>query len=109
MPASYTGDDGRVWHCIQIAKVSPTQWSARYGDLVLGQWRDVGHCAARALLDLGIAKRDDMMRTFHGSAPSMRGSIGWWADHSVSEPDRGRLRIVKWRPFDRAEDLAEAA
>jgi hypothetical protein len=50
-----------------------------------------------------------MMRTFHGTAPAMRGSIAWWADHSVSEPDRGRLRIVKWRPFDRAEDLAEAA
>ena len=31
--------------------------------------------------------------------------------HSVSEPDRGRIRIVKWYPFDRgeAEELREAA
>jgi hypothetical protein len=69
IPASYTGDDGKVWHCIQIAKVSPIQWSATYGDVVLGQWRDVERCAARALITAGLASREDWMLTLLAARP----------------------------------------
>jgi hypothetical protein len=32
----------------------------------------------------------DWLRTFHGAVACLSGSIAWWADTSVSEPDRGR-------------------
>jgi hypothetical protein len=110
LPATVIDADRRVFHCVQIVTVKPgRRYRALYAGRELGVWRDPEHCAARALLDLGLASRDDWMRTFHGSAPAMRGSIAWWADTSVSEPDRGRLRIVKWHPFDRGEEMQEAA
>jgi hypothetical protein len=100
-----TDADGRVFHCVQIAKVSPAKWSATYGDIELGVWRDPEHCAARRLLDPGLASRDDMLRTFHG-APAMRGSIAWWADTTAADPSRGSPHIERWSPFDRAEDAS---
>jgi hypothetical protein len=107
IPASYTGDDGKVWHCIQIAKVSPIQWSATYGDVVLGQWRDVERCAPRALITAGLASREDWMLTFVGGAPATRCNIGWPADRTAADPDRGSPHWTKWRPFQReAEELA---
>jgi hypothetical protein len=108
-PATSTDADARVWHHVQIAKCSSTKWTVTYGGRELGQWRDPEHCAARAMLDAGLAQRGDWLKTFHGSAPAMRGNVGSLADRAVSEPDRGRIRIVKWRPFEMADDFAQAA
>jgi hypothetical protein len=34
--------------------------------------------------------------------PAMRGSIGWLADHTVTENEKVSPRFAKWRPFSMA-------
>jgi hypothetical protein len=76
----------------------------------LASGRDLKHCAARALIDLGLAQRDDMLRTFMGTSPASRGSIAWLADTTAADPAKGSPHIESWSPFEReAEELQEAA
>jgi hypothetical protein len=67
----------------------------------IGSWRYPEHGAARWLLANGKAQRTDTLRTIHGGMPSMRGNMGWFADHTVSESDSqgGTPRFVKWKPM----------
>jgi hypothetical protein len=114
VPVNFRDSDGKVWHCIQIERsATKTKWLARYGDVDLGVWRDPEHSAARRLLELGLADRSHWLRTYRGAMPCLRANVGWLADHSSSEPDRGRLHTVKWRAFDMPAEstveLAEAA
>jgi hypothetical protein len=64
----------------------------------IGSWRYPEHAAARWLLEHGRAQRSDTLRTRRlidgEETPSMRGSVGWFADHTVNE--KGTPRIVKW-------------
>jgi hypothetical protein len=63
------------------------------GDVVLGQRRDVERCAARALVTAGLASREDWMLTFVGGAPATRCNIGWSADRTAADPDRGESAL----------------
>jgi hypothetical protein len=68
----------------------------------IGSWRVPGCSAARWLLDHGKGRRSDTLRTRRlidgKEIPSMRGSIGWFADRTISETD-GTPRFVKWTPM----------
>ena len=69
----------------------------------IGSWRYPEHAAARWLLEHGKAERSDTLRTRRlidgKEIPSMKGGVGWFADHTVSESDSqgGTPRFVKWR------------
>jgi len=97
---------------IQLERVRPapsspdknteTRYRVTLGARVLGIWRDPECSAARKLLELGLAKREDTLRTWRGDQPCMHGGIGWLADRRVSESDRkgqtGTPRFVRWVP-----------
>jgi hypothetical protein len=55
---------------------------------------------ARYLLNNNIAKPDDILLTYNNGQPSMRGSIKWYAEHTIEESDKVSPRTVKWKPFD---------
>lgn len=74
------------------------QYRVFFEDEEIGTWRVPECSAARWLLEHGKAERADTLRTFH-NGPAMRGSVGWFADHTVSETDKHGLRIVKWVPM----------
>lgn len=67
----------------------------------IGSWRVPEHAAARWLLEHGRAERNDTLRTRRRSdgveTPSMRGSVGWFAGHTVSE--KGPPRFVRYVPM----------
>jgi hypothetical protein len=67
----------------------------------IGSWRVPECAAARWLLANGKAQRTDTLRTFRGETPSLVGGVGWFADHTVSENDKGdgTPRFIKWRPM----------
>jgi hypothetical protein len=71
----------------------------------IGVWRIPEHEAARWLLAQGKAERADPLRTRRlidgKETPSMTGSVGWFADHTVTESDKrgGTRRFIKWRPM----------
>jgi hypothetical protein len=44
-------------------------------------------------------ERADTLRVFQDNMPCLSGNMGWVADHTISEPDKGGLRVVKWRPM----------
>jgi hypothetical protein len=101
--------DGRTFHCVQIERSSATKYRALYDGRELGVWRDPEHSAARTLIDLGLAKRSDWLRTFHGETPCLKANIGWLADHSAADPDRGSPHWTKYKPFDRELEDDRAA
>ena len=68
-----------------------------YNDEELGVWRYPEGAAARKLVEMGVS-RDAVLHVFHGSAPAMRGNLGWCADHTIREDDARGLRIVKYKP-----------
>lgn len=72
------------------------QYRVFFEDKEIGTWRYPEGAAARWLLANGKAERTDTLRTFH-NGPAMRGSVGWFADHTVSE--KGTPKHVKWVPM----------
>jgi hypothetical protein len=73
------------------------QYRVLFDGQEIGSWRYPEGAAARWLLANGKAKRTDTLRTFHDGMFCLRGSVGWFADHTISETDKGGLRVVKWR------------
>jgi hypothetical protein len=71
----------------------------------IGSWRIPEHEAARWLLAQGKAQRSDTLRTRRrvndAETPSMKGSVGWFADHTIRESDSqgGTPRLAKWKPM----------
>jgi hypothetical protein len=72
----------------------------------IGSWRYPEHSAARWLIEHGKAERTDLLRTRRlidgAEIPSMRGSVGWFADTTVIEDDNGPPRWAKYTPFPTA-------
>jgi hypothetical protein len=103
--------DDKLANAVIDGLVGETALQAGYNDgRELGVWRDPEHRAARGLLDLGLANRGGMMRTFMSGAPASRGSITWFAATTAADPAKGSPHIAKWSPFEReSEELAEAA
>lgn len=104
-----------IWITIERKRASAASWIApaprtgnneqqysvwlgveRSASAYIGSWRYPEGAAARWLLEHGRAERTDTLRTFH-NGPAMRGSVGWFADHTVNE--KGTPRIVKWSPM----------
>ena len=54
---------------------------------------------SRKLLQEGKANRGDRIELLRLGRTALSGSIGWFADHTVSENARGGPRFVKWEPF----------
>jgi hypothetical protein len=52
--------------------------------------------AARQMLALGLAKREDRMATYRGEMRCLTMGIGWAADHTVVET---RSEFRTYRPF----------
>lgn len=81
------------------------QYRVWFEDEAIGSWRYPEGEAARWLLKHGKAERSDTLRTRRliggQQRPSMRGSVGWVADHTVSETDKqgGTPHWVKWLPM----------
>ena len=107
-----------VEHHIQIERVPPkvcvnprsnteTRYRALYNQQEIGVSR-VPECdAARWLLDQKLANRDDVLVVYRGSTPCLRGSLGWFADHTIRENDvynNGTPSLVKWKPFVQFSD-----
>lgn len=69
----------------------------------IGSWRVPECSAARWLLEHDRATRSDTLRTRRlidgKETPSMRGSVGWFADRTVIEDDNGPPRWGKYTPF----------
>jgi hypothetical protein len=63
----------------------------------IGSWRVPECSAARWLLEHGKAERSDTLRTYRGQWRSLWGSVGWFADRTVSET--GTPHHVKWAPM----------
>lgn len=55
--------------------------------------------AARELLGLKMAVREDSFTTYRGETPCLKANIGWAADHTVREDSRRSPVFVKYRPF----------
>lgn len=77
---------------------TPYRYCTTYNCEELGVWEAPNCPAARKLVQKGVS-RDAVLVIYRGSSPSMRGKVGWFADRSLSEPDRGPMRYVKYRPF----------
>ena len=84
---------------IQIERVPPNRYRVLFMGREIGVWRDPECSAARFLVAHGLAARRDTLRTFLGNAPSMIGSVDWFANHAVRENDRQPLRFIAWKPF----------
>lgn len=84
---------------------SEQQYRVFFEGAEIGSWRYPEHSAARWLLAEGKAARGDTLRTRRlidgEETPSMRGSVGWFADHTVQESDKasGAPRFVKYVPM----------
>lgn len=77
---------------------TPYRYRTTYNGEALGEWEAPNCPAARKLIEKGVS-RDAVMVIYRGSAPAMRGKVGWFADRSVSDPSHGRPRYVKYRPM----------
>jgi hypothetical protein len=79
------------------------QWLVWFEGEQIGSWRYPEGAAARWLLANGKAERTDTLRTRQlvdgKEEPAMRGSVGWFADHTISESDKHGLRVVKYVPM----------
>jgi hypothetical protein len=78
--------------------VAPYKYRVLFEGQEIGSWRDPECSAARRLIELSLAKREDVLLTFRGDNPCMRGSVGWFADRRVADDDRG-LHFARWKPF----------
>jgi hypothetical protein len=78
------------------------QWVVWHEGQEIGSWRYPEGAAARWLLANGKAERTDTLRTRQlvdgKEEPAMRGSVGWFADHTITERD-GTPRSVKYVPM----------
>lgn len=88
---------------VRVREIRPGRWSATdidTGETLISSARDPEHEACRVLLGKGAT---GIIETYTGdsAAPSFRMPIAAGAALTVTEPDRGRARIVKWVPFSR--------
>lgn len=83
--------------CSNPTSNTETRYRVLFDVAEIGVWRDPECSAARWLIDNGKAERGDVLHTYRGDTPCMRGSVGWFADRRVVEDDSGP-RFVKWRP-----------
>lgn len=61
--------------------------------------QDIGRsasAAARFLQVMGAADSDTLIIT-HGGKPSLRGSVGWYAKHTVQENAKVGPRVIRWK------------
>ena len=62
---------------------------------VLGVWRFPETSAARKLMDLGVASRNDTLETWIGGTRSISASVGWLSERTVVEGDDAP-RLNRW-------------
>ena len=54
---------------------------------------------ARKLLASGAATREDQLTGLSGGKPTLRASVGWWADHTVRETAAAGPTFTPYKPF----------
>jgi hypothetical protein len=79
------------------------QYRVWFEGVGIGSWRVPECSAARWLLANGKAERTDTLRSFWRGRDvlCLTGSVGWLADHTVTESDKqgGTPRFIKWKPM----------
>lgn len=79
-----------------------TRYRVLFNGEVLGVWFDPECSAARALLQRGYPAIS-FLAFFWGSAPTLGGRLGWFAERRVFEPSEGTVHFGKWHPHPEAE------
>jgi hypothetical protein len=89
-------------HHVQIRHLGKGRWSATFkGEPLILSAREPNCAAARALRVLGASNHDHIAFS-HAEQPdrvTMRGSVGWFADHTVIENERQGPRWAPYKPF----------
>lgn len=80
--------------------ITPYRYRTTYNGEELGVWEAPACPAARVLVQKGVS-RDAVMVIYRGSAPSMRGKVGWFADRQIEDTPGGTLGYRKYRPFQK--------
>lgn len=80
------------------------QYRVFYEGQEIGSWACPECDAARWLIAQGFAQRSDRLVSFRRyedrpDEPSMTGGVGWFADRTVIEDDKGPIRWGKYTPF----------
>lgn len=88
-------------HHVHIRRKHTDLYEAIVCGEVIATHRAPNGACARKLLESGVS-RDDEMIIFSPSSDtvSFRGTVGLFAGFTVTEPDRGGLRRIKYVPRD---------
>ena len=96
-------------HHVHIRRKHTDLYEAVVCGEVIATHRAPNGAAARKLLESGSASHGDEMIIFAPSSEtiSFRGTVGSFAKYTVTEPDRGGLRRIKYVPRDFSAHLPQ--
>jgi hypothetical protein len=94
-------------HRIEIT-LAGRKYAATYQGEHIGDFKSPETEGARWLKANAGAVDSDALVTTRNGQPAMRGSVGWFAGHSVLDNEKISARWVKYRPFDAAARVGSA-